>query len=1424
MTINSKITSELLDHNNLKNSKQLQSYDIDSFTYEKSQNYIVLILKTVGDDSDKDISIIQINGPSVNLEKVSTKIYRYIEPEDEVETPRVFQAIIKFQNGITKTKNLIVAIPISIYYLTSSIYPITVTESLKINSISKVSGRFTNDLYIPSVSRESLRPSFKNMTGVFKIALLNYFYRNNSNVFEANSIEFKSISGSFKNPLRIYDSGLDNLKINIKTISGIFRRLLIEYSFYNYEKINLELKSIEVVEHKVLFNTFESYLISNTDNPIEENETIEDPVEIITGGTIDNSKLIVNLSFEGTNNSTSIIDTGTGNLTWGPSGNAKISTSAIYSGSSSLNTDGYSYISTPSYDAPALDLGLQDFTISFSFQVSSFKSYNYLLSKNYGSDRFHFSVNSSAISVSVNSGYGLAVQTAIEINKWYNVHFIRKDQIMYLYLDLTREIDSTNWGSQSLKLNDNSLVIGGCAWDSSAGLNGYIDNFKIYKGLSVFPEDTTVNELYSYLDFETSVNKDNSGTDWTMPASTASTTTSAYKGTKALACNGDSQYLQKYIDFENEDYLIEFYLKFNFIAQAGYHYGIIDYGNGSLGINGFNFTQMSSSESGVSYLWLRTEYSSIIQYGQPVVTGKWYKINIKYKESNLSLIVDDVIVGTIAITDPLRFSGNKPFFVGYANTDWKQYGNFIIDEFKIYKGISEIPTESLENEVTNYDILLKFEGEDNSTTIKDITGNTDWINNNAIIKTAQKASGNSSILFNGTNSYLNLASNTLLNFGTGDFTVSFNINPNSRINWYQTILSNGYTSFQTGCRFIMLYGNLGTDADPNYQYSYNGQLYDSLQEAGNARAEDYGSNIVATNCRMFNGEYWGCAFLNTDTNYASNDQIGPRVNRVTSLPATHPLASEINGRIAIGGFDGSPIDTSFNPLLWSTDPIPLNEWTKITITRKGTLLKLYINNVLDKKINTNKSFDFSELSTNIGKNNWDGNDGYYSGYLDNFYILKGLALEPIDSGIIHDYPIDLERLDVFKNNWYVYSNAAGTVPTLRNSVNKEALYFDGNCCLYNTNEHKNFGLSSFTVEMYMTLSGSLNYPRIFCGVNSLWYLYISTQGQIVFSNGSVETASLSNTINAGIRYHIALTRDISKILRVFVNGTKVIEKADETCYYSSTEPMNYPFYLGQNWNSRGSVNYPYNFTGLIDDFHIIRGECKYNANFTPSMNEAIVSTPSSLLNFNQSGTITTTTDINNNITWESAGITVSNTQTKFRTKSAHFDATNSYFLSNSRNEFKLDSNDFTIDMIVYVSQTLANTVLLDMRKDGESSYKGLLLTQPTASPASLTLSVGSLTANSGFDLVLNSGSNTLLENAWNHIRIVRHIGKLYLYLNGIVYNSGDYIKDIATSNYCYIGNNSLKTKGFGGYIEQFRLLNGSAISNRNISQITKELI
>jgi hypothetical protein len=193
--------------------------------------------------------------------------------------------------------------------------------------------------------------------------------------------------------------------------------------------------------------------------------------------------------------------------------------------------------------------------------------------------------------------------------------------------------------------------------------------------------------------------------------------------------------------------------------------------------------------------------------------GQWYHIALVRSGTGIKLYVNGVGGSTITNSSTLGYN-NVAAYVGSTYTGENTlYGN--IDDIRVTKGVARYtsnftpPTEPFPDASNssyywdNISSLIHFEGADNSTSITDEKGLT-WTNTNAVISTAVKKFGTSSLSFNGN---AKIVSSTMPAIGTGDFTAEMWFNASSlpayawllggnASNAFDLILKNGGTEIQ----------------------------------------------------------------------------------------------------------------------------------------------------------------------------------------------------------------------------------------------------------------------------------------------------------------------------------------------------------------------------------------------------------------------------------------------------------------------------------------------------------------------------------------------------------------------------------------------------------------------------------------------------
>ncbi len=215
-------------------------------------------------------------------------------------------------------------------------------------------------------------------------------------------------------------------------------------------------------------------------------------------------KVTVLLPFDGTNGATSTTDSSNSNHTVTFGGDAEISTAQSKFGGSSLSLDGNGdYVELPQ---STNQLVSEDFTIEFWFRINSgagsetcalFGSYyttptgkGMILQSTPTYNHVHFVWHYGASNwASLNETTG--TRTALSNNTWYHVAVTRSGSTWRLFLDGTQE-DSVTQSSYITDSGSTSRVGSyGPSYTALHRLNGYIDDFRITKGLARYTSNFT---------------------------------------------------------------------------------------------------------------------------------------------------------------------------------------------------------------------------------------------------------------------------------------------------------------------------------------------------------------------------------------------------------------------------------------------------------------------------------------------------------------------------------------------------------------------------------------------------------------------------------------------------------------------------------------------------------------------------------------------------------------------------------------------------------------------------------------------------------------------------------------------------------------------------------------------------------------------
>jgi len=256
----------------------------------------------------------------------------------------------------------------------------------------------------------------------------------------------------------------------------------------------------------------------------------------------------------------------------------------------------------------------------------------------------------------------LISKTIIEINKPYKVDVVSRGG--YLYLFINNKFDNKAKYSKSINLSPEGVgtTIAGVPYYYAAGLNGYINYFKAYKGVSIFPKDTTgIIEL----DFNNNLQDKNKNSSWETSTATYNRVNSV--NGYAASFNGDGQTTistnSPNLNFGNGNFSMEYDINLSDVS-SGSRYSLTNnvyYGDISA------IWMVASNHLGFDYSNRPTNPSTTNL--DNIVANTYYNRKIIRKNSNLFLKYNDVLMCVHNLTNQtFNFVAGAKMCLGRADS------------------------------------------------------------------------------------------------------------------------------------------------------------------------------------------------------------------------------------------------------------------------------------------------------------------------------------------------------------------------------------------------------------------------------------------------------------------------------------------------------------------------------------------------------------------------------------------------------------------------------------------------------------------------------------------------------------------------------------------------------------------------------------
>jgi hypothetical protein len=642
--------------------------------------------------------------------------------------------------------------------------------------------------------------------------------------------------------------------------------------------------------------------------------------------------------------------------------------------------------------------------------------------------------------------------------------------------------------------------------------------------------------------------------------------------------------------------------------------------------------------------------------------------------------------------------------------------------------------------------------------------------------------------FDGTGDYLSLATNTSMDFSTGDFTVEGWVYPTSLAADWFLISATGsgglFVGYATGIGFG--WGRTGVAWD----YRPGVLTANTWQHVAVTRS--------GTSMRIFvNGTQAG-----TTQSLSTAYNLGTTSTTIGSQGANYYLNGMISNLRITKGL--ALYTANFTP---STTPLTIN--SQGATAANVSLLTCQSSIFTDNSTNSPNAITVTGNTAISGSNPFSGST-----------MLLTSQSSTFTDNSVNAFAITVNG-DTKPTTIAPFASTTTTPVSYTTAVNGGSMYFDGtgDCLTLPVNTAGTImGYSDFTVEAWIyptTYSGTAQV--IAAGQNdqasttgSSWCLYIASATNSDSYAGSTAVAPASPNPVKNQWSHVAYVRSGTS-LKTYLNGVQV----GSASFASATTAVNngstsYAPSIGA-FSNGGSP-----FAGYMSNFRITKNAL-YTSAFVPPVNPNTNTIYTSSMIAGTNGSIIDYTGKNNLETVADAKLAPQNPYGGSY-YSNYFDGSYDYLTIPSSASLGFGTGDFTIEAWVYLASSGATNgyILFDMRSAGGTEVRPSIQLNSSGTVYYWTQATNKITGG------------TLTTGQWTHLAVTRASGSTKLFLNGT--QSGSTYSDstdYGSSNRMVIGNTAdfpaSYNASWNGYVSNFRVVKGQALYTGTFTPSTSPL-
>jgi len=327
-----------------------------------------------------------------------------------------------------------------------------------------------------------------------------------------------------------------------------------------------------------------------------------------------------------------------------------------------------------------------------------------------------------------------------------------------------------------------------------------------------------------------------------------------------------------------------------------------------------------------------------------------------------------------------------------------------------------------------------------------------------------------------------------------------------------------------------------------------------------------------------------------------------------------------------------------------------------------------------------------------------------------------------------------------------------------------------------------------------------------------WTFNISTANKLTVTHPSL-TVTGATTLPPFQWNHVAVTRDASNTLRIFLNG--VVDATSASYTYSIFQS---PARVGYYNNTPNDY-----FNGYMSSVRVVNGQALYTRPFIPSDRPLPTTANTSLLLASTVGPSTVDATGNHNIETFGTARRVANNSPYYDTYSVSFDGTGDYLsiASNSAHN-NFGTSDFGIEGWFYFNNTTGTQLIFSHRNSnaGAAAYVPFLL---WASSGTILLYVSS--DNGNWNVINGASAGTVVAGQWYHIAYTRTGNTFRVFVNGVQTYTFSSSASFSCSQPFQIGMTGPgeTNSAMNGYVSNIRMIKGTSPYSANFTPSTSPL-